>query len=436
MDGVWRSIVPGALSPAGLGRARASPATPALRKPVSALYQLTCTQLLLYSVMWGAAWWIVGSERRAVLHWLTSSLLTSAGLGLISLRPAGDPWLTVVLSNLLLLIAAILLARGGACFLGLRRRDGENLSLLMALATAAVWFGPRPESGVIWQHPGFLTAAGIAWILSRTAWGQWTLLRAQFGWRTALVVSGTHATFAALQWARSLFGLLSSDPVPLHSAHVANELLVYALLVSSAVLNFVYLFLMVMRLTGRLTHLVEHDVLTGLFNRRAMQDALAEQWVHWLRRREPFAVVSIDLDHFKQINDRWGHPAGDEVLRATAALLVTGARTVDRVGRMGGEEFLLLLPGCQPEDAPLAAERLRQTLAAASLELRGIGEVRITASLGVAAVEAGDLSPDEILQRADAALYAAKRAGRNRVAGPSLAGQHSGAATNLGPATP
>lgn len=390
---------------------------------MSALYQLTCAQLLLYSVMWGAAWWIVGGERRAVLHWLAFSLLTSTGLGLISLRPAGDPWLTVVLSNLLLMAGIILLARGGACFLGLRRRDREHLLLMTGLAAVAVWLGPRPAEGVAWRHPGFVTAAGIAWILSRTAWVQWASLNAQFGRRAAVVVSGTHAAFGLLQWARSLHGLLSSDPVPMHSQHAANELLVYALLVSAAVLNFVYLFLMVLRLTGRLTHLVEHDALTGLLNRRAMQDALAEQWSHWLRRREPFAVVSVDLDHFKQINDLWGHPAGDEVLRVTAALLVTGARSVDRVGRMGGEEFLLLLPGCRAEDAPLAAERLRQILATTPVELHGIGEVRVTGSLGVAAIEAGDLSPDEILQRADAALYAAKRAGRNRVAGPSLGGR-------------
>jgi diguanylate cyclase (GGDEF)-like protein len=94
---------------------------------------------------------------------------------------------------------------------------------------------------------------------------------------------------------------------------------------------------------------------------------------------------------------------------------------------MGGEEFLLLLPGCRADDAPQAAERLRQTLAATPVELPGIGEIRVTGSLGVAAIEAGDLSPDEILQRADAALYAAKRAGRNRVAGPGAAGRRGGA---------
>jgi diguanylate cyclase (GGDEF)-like protein len=389
---------------------------------VSALYQLTGTQMLLYGGMWGAAWWIVGSERRAVLHWFGFSLFTSVGLALVSLRPGGDPWLTVVLSNLLLMGAIALLVRGGECFLGLTPRDREHAVLLGIVAGASIAGGALPSDGAAWRHPGFVTTLGIAWVVSRCALRHHAELRAQFGARTAWVVTGTFAAFGALQWARLGHTLLAVDPVPLHSPHAANELLVYAMLVSTAVLNFVSLFLMVLRLTGRLTHLVAHDELTGLLNRRAMQEALAEQWSLWLLRHEPFAVVSIDLDHFKQINDRWGHPAGDAVLRATAALFQAEARTVDRVARMGGEEFLVLLPGCRADDAPAAAERLRLLLVGTPVPLPGIGPIRVTASLGVAAVEAGDRSPDEILLRVDAALYAAKRAGRNRTArwSPSL----------------
>ncbi len=375
--------------------------------------------MLLYAGMWVAAWRIVDTERRPALHWLGYSLLSAAGLELISMRPGGNPWLTVALSNLLLTGATMLLARGGARFLGLRPHDREDLLVLLLLTMVMVWLGPQPQDGVAWRHPGFVTAGAVAWVLSRTAWLQRAALREQFGSRTAAVVSGTLAAFALLQWARSIYGLSSASAPPMNSAHAANAMLVYATLVTVAVLNFIYLFLMVLRLTGRLTHLVEHDVLTGLLNRRAMQHELAIHWDLWRQRQEPFAVVSVDLDHFKQINDRWGHGAGDEVLRVTAGRLSAAARSAtDRVGRMGGEEFLVLLPGCLAEASSPAAERLRRALEASAVALPGGDTIRVTASLGVAAIRAGDRTPEEILQRADAALYAAKRAGRNRVAGP------------------
>jgi diguanylate cyclase (GGDEF)-like protein len=277
-----------------------------------------------------------------------------------------------------------------------------------------VWLGPQPRQG-LWRHPGFVSAAAIAWILASTAWRGHAALTRQFGQRTAWVVTGTLSAFAALQAVRVVHALTSTASVPMHQAHAANLTLVYSMLIAAAVLNMVHLFLMVLRLLRRLTDLVDRDALTGLLNRRAVEQALAQQWADWRRSGRPFAVISLDLDHFKQVNDRWGHSAGDEVLRATAAVLQRGVREVDLVARVGGEEFLILLPGHAAASARVSAERLRDQLAQAEISLPGGAALRVTCSAGVAEVGADDAAPEQLLQRADRALYQAKRDGRDRV---------------------
>jgi diguanylate cyclase (GGDEF)-like protein len=152
-----------------------------------------------------------------------------------------------------------------------------------------------------------------------------------------------------------------------------------------------------------------------LLNRRAIQNLLEREWARWRRLGQPFTLVSVDLDHFKQINDRWGHPAGDAVLRNTARVLHEQVRSIDRVGRVGGEEFLVLMPGCTPCSAAAVAERLRMALRNDPVELVPQGRVALTASLGVAVVTSGDADLEQMIRRADAALYRAKHEGRDRV---------------------
>lgn len=128
------------------------------------------------------------------------------------------------------------------------------------------------------------------------------------------------------------------------------------------------------------------------------------------------AVVMVDLDHFKQINDTWGHEAGDYVLIAAAEVLQKNVRQNDRVGRYGGEEFLLVLPGADLEGARLLAERCRQQLEALEVMLFDGRRLRASASMGVCCNQRErTLTPEMMLRRADKALYVAKESGRNRV---------------------
>lgn len=163
----------------------------------------------------------------------------------------------------------------------------------------------------------------------------------------------------------------------------------------------------------KLTTLAMTDPLTGLMNRRAFMDALARDVSRARRSKTVLALVMVDVDHFKQVNDRHGHQIGDHVLTLVAQCLSRTVRTGDLVGRFGGEEFVVLLPGAELENAAIVAERLRANVEALD-PVGANGKFRVTASLGVASVPGDAATPDELIGKADRALYAAKAAGRNR----------------------
>lgn len=164
-------------------------------------------------------------------------------------------------------------------------------------------------------------------------------------------------------------------------------------------------------LEQRLAFLARHDELTGLLNRRAGLELLDEEMQRSRRYATPLCVATCDLDHFKRINDAHGHAVGDSVLREIAALMKASMREHDHVIRLGGEEFLILLPGVGRESAHRAIDRLRQRL-----ESTPVGDARLslTFSAGVAQFE-GSEEPDALMERSDRALYRAKQEGRNRV---------------------
>lgn len=168
------------------------------------------------------------------------------------------------------------------------------------------------------------------------------------------------------------------------------------------------------RLEDHLGQLATVDPLTGAFNRRYGQDALNTEFERRKRTSLSFAVLMLDVDSFKAINDTFGHDAGDAVLCTIVRACKADLRVLDVLARWGGEEFLVVLPGTTPEGAVVTAERLRETLAALQVPLDRKRSTRFTVSIGVAAPSPGDDSL-KLLRRADRALYAAKNNGRNRV---------------------
>jgi diguanylate cyclase (GGDEF)-like protein len=156
------------------------------------------------------------------------------------------------------------------------------------------------------------------------------------------------------------------------------------------------------------------DSLTGVYNRKKLDDILADQFVRFQRSRRPFAVLMLDLDNFKSINDNYGHAAGDTVLASVAAILKQSVRSVDFVARYGGEEFVVVLVDTAMSAALDIAERLRSELEIPRFGVSSI-LIAVTVSLGVTQSREGDDGPEAALARADHALYKAKRAGRNQV---------------------
>jgi diguanylate cyclase (GGDEF)-like protein len=164
----------------------------------------------------------------------------------------------------------------------------------------------------------------------------------------------------------------------------------------------------------RIEELAELDELTGSYNRRCIMRMLDEEIARAGRNGAPCSIALIDLDWFKRINDAFGHPTGDEVLRTFAITMFANIRGIDRFGRYGGEEFLLVLPDMSTDNAVRALDRLRAIIA--DLDWSAFSpDMSVTISAGVATLKP-DETPDTFLARADRALYAAKARGRNRIA--------------------
>lgn len=166
---------------------------------------------------------------------------------------------------------------------------------------------------------------------------------------------------------------------------------------------------------AELREMATTDFLTGLANRRHFIAKMTDELARLQRLDNMYAaVLMLDLDHFKRINDTYGHATGDAMLRHFAALMRDELRKIDSVGRVGGEEFAIILPGANPDEAKIFAERLREKLEKTPLMQDGQA-IPITVSIGIAVLKTTDASADTALSRADEALYRAKENGRNRV---------------------
>ena len=166
---------------------------------------------------------------------------------------------------------------------------------------------------------------------------------------------------------------------------------------------------------ARLEQLSVVDELTGLYNYRYLHSRLVEEYKRAERYHEPLACAMIDVDHFKRVNDTYGHDVGDVVLREVGARLKTGLREIDVVARYGGEEFMLVLPGTHSSGAIVVADRLWRAVSRPPIRV-GTNELRVTVSIGVAFYPSRDVNAkDELVKAADRALYQAKSEGRDRV---------------------
>jgi diguanylate cyclase (GGDEF)-like protein len=173
-----------------------------------------------------------------------------------------------------------------------------------------------------------------------------------------------------------------------------------------------------LRRNSDLSEISARDSLTGLYNRLYVLEKIDSEMNRSLRHGCPVSLIMLDIDHFKRVNDSFGHSAGDHVLRSVGQVLRDSCRVYDVPGRYGGEEFCVVLPETKVGNTTVVAERIRERLAASRFDI-GTDSVIVTASIGIAGVDSfeaeGALSPSTLIDRADRALYSAKHHGRNRV---------------------
>lgn len=371
---------------------------------------IVATALLCLAMMM-----VLGSLLRTgipgVREWFGANLAMVAALLLVAGRGHIPDVLSIVLSNTMLALSAASYYAGSARFLARPPRwrllFGATLVLTLAIITWRYVFDSVAIRVLVSTSFSAIVCIGIATLLIRYR----PLNRRRYNYWFAAILA---LIFAASQIARGLYFLvLDPQPGDLLFDNVWNT----ALLTVGAVIMPVMTMSAVMMIhdvmLGEVEHAANHDHMTGALSRKRLETVVAEQIRSARLHGRPLSFLLIDLDHFKRINDTYGHAGGDAVLQEFVQMARSFLRGGDVVGRLGGEEFGVLLPNADAEAALLIADRLREK--AAAQVVRGeFGECRYSISGGVATLDRED-SFEQLAVRADRALYAAKHGGRNRV---------------------
>jgi diguanylate cyclase (GGDEF)-like protein len=367
-------------------------------------------QMGLYALAWVMLSALLREDRGAVAHWGIFMLLIGAVMLLAGSRGEPRAWLFYNGANVLSLVAFAVVRRGIERFMQVPSHDIEQMVVLVVVGGAVALVGADESAA---SSRVVLTYGCQGYIMLRAMWAIRAPLRAEFGTgaQLAIVVPGLLISgMLALLALRQALDL--AHPVEMQRNVRANYALMYYYLAGTALFNFGFMVLLTQRLVVKLQQSSRRDALTGLFNRRVLDEEIERLWLRFQRRSAAFATLLVDVDHFKQINDSQGHAAGDAVLKHLASLFQEHARATDVVGRMGGDEFLILLPDVRATEAARFAERLRRLVEEG--RVRKVPS-RATISIGIAAVRADDGGPEHVIARADGALYRAKTGGRNRI---------------------
>jgi diguanylate cyclase (GGDEF)-like protein len=375
------------------------------------LLWLVAFQFGLYAIGWMACALLLKEDEAAVVHWGLFLLLLSAGLLLAGLRGEPRTWWAYNGANLLALVAFMVMRRGVELFFREPPSDGEQLVMLALLggAIAVVSTGPV---GSGWRI--LLSYIGLGYAMVRMIATVRVPVRAEFGhaaWLAVVVPGLVIVLLLVLLAARQALAL--GAPQEMHSTATGLGLMPLYLF-GSALFNFGFMVLLTQRLLLKLKRASRRDALTGLENRGAIDGTMQHLWAQSSRGAEGFAVLLIDVDHFKRVNDAHGHAVGDQVLEHVASVIAAQARQADSVGRYGGDEFIIVAPQSTLGGAAQAAERLRLAMEAEHIHARA-SNLRVTLSIGVAASTSEDQAVADVLARADRSLYRAKAKGRNRV---------------------
>jgi diguanylate cyclase (GGDEF)-like protein len=379
---------------------------------INSMAWLVALQFLLYATGWLLSSLLLREERTAVLCW--AGFLACIGLGFLLTAQRGEPrtWLAFNGSGLAFMGGLVLLWVGLDAFYRRLLRPREPVLTFALLALVLGLIDPGVAAAplrVVFTYAALIYLA-VRLVIAPRQLGTGSDER-RSAWLNAIP-----GVLIIVAFSVPLFRQLANmdRALEIHRFDATNLRSMYLFTAAAAVFNFGFMAMVTRRLLTRLRDLSNRDPLTSLLNRRALEEDLQREWRRWQRTGQAFAVVVLDLDHFKHVNDSLGHAVGDEVLVQTAQRLLAQARKSDSVARIGGEEFLVLMPEANGAGALAAAERLRRAIADLPYDHTGQPLV-VTVSIGLAEAGPEDVDVLAPLRRADAALYEAKRNGRNRV---------------------
>lgn len=351
---------------------------------------------------------------KGIKQWALASFFISIGLGttfFFDIDTPGYQWAFI--------IAATFIAAGiGLQYVGIKAfknapYDWRILLLITGVAFCQnLWF--------IVVHPDVIARSisnSLLFAIVYAACARELLISVEPPLKTAYWFTGiSFAVFSVLMWIRVIaVGLLQPSTNGLFVDIPLSQVSFFLGSMIQLCVIFGFVLMLNYRLVSDLHKIASHDALTGAFNRRSLVEEAERLRARCLRTGNSLAIMMIDIDDFKLINDRHGHPAGDEVLRHLASISQATIRTDDYFARYGGEEFCILLPNITEEDAMLLAERLRKTFEAAFIKYDG-EVLSSTISIGVADSISVGLEISSLISAADQALYLAKQEGKNRVA--------------------
>lgn len=356
---------------------------------------------------------------RGARQWAVAELCFGIALGLTAT-------LTLMPQPMMIgFIAAIMGLGIGLRYNGIEAFKGQACrywipaALIALLAAQSIWFSVVNDNA-----QGRIVSNWLVLALANAACASALFVRVPQPLRTAYwLAGGSFIVLALAMLLRAVFALLlPPESISLFSPSNVNPPVFFIANLAQMSLSCSLVLMINYRLADDLVALAATDSLTGLLNRRSLDQAALRLSAHARRSGRPLAIVVIDVDHFKLINDQYGHPAGDEVLRWLATLMQSAIRSEDYLARIGGEEFSILLPASCEAEAAVLGERIRSEFAQLTVPWAS-ANLRCTLSVGVADSTAAGADLAGLLAAGDNALYRAKREGRNRVAlfsmGPS-----------------
>jgi diguanylate cyclase (GGDEF)-like protein len=372
------------------------------------------------AAVWLLGAWLIGDTRRAAVHWAGYAALTAVSFALLTAALHMQVRLTAELlraaGNLIGVIALLALHRGIRMFVG-RPSGWRGYGIAFAVVLLAAGVGVMPWG----SSTRVSVTSSVLALLALVMWRDLTVHARDdlhLRWPAAL---GVPMVFAAVGFGYRA-GRAAFDPDSVSAEMTRDSALNIASALGYVVIALAFhatlMGLVAARFTAQLRHRSRHDGLTGLLDRRAIDEAMQAQIQRSRRTGEAFSVLMLDLDHFKAINDRFGHATGDRALKHVAALLREVLREVDVLGRVGGEEFLIMMPGAGLDAAGPVAERVRERLATSPMVLDAT-PVSMSVSIGLAQWSPPNEEATRLVGRADLALYAAKAQGRDCVVAAS-----------------